>query len=103
MIVLKPDLKVSVIPSDFVLDLRNLTREYYNLVDCRSAYVNKLQGELQVAFPQYIAIYSKITVETALVLLEKYAFPAALLKAKKYTNMKVISSTAHFGAFYAEK
>lgn len=103
LIALKPDLKVSVIPSDLVLDLRKLTREYYNLMDCRSAYVNKLQGELRVAFPQYLGIFSKLTVDTSLALLEKYAVPAAFLAAKKKTVIKIISSTARFGAAYAEK
>lgn len=103
LIALKPDLKVSVIPSDLVLDLRNLTREYYNLMDCRSAYVNKLQGELRVAFPQYIGIFSKLTVETSLALLEKYAIPSAFLAAKKNTVIKVISCTARFGRAYAER
>lgn len=103
LIALKPDLKVSVIPSDLVLDLRKLTREYYNLMDCRSAYVNKLQGELRVAFPQYLGVFSKLTVDTSLALLEKYAVPAAFLAAKKKTVIKIISSTARFGAAYAEK
>ena len=103
LIALKPDLKVSVIPSDLVLDLRNLTREYYNLMDCRSAYVNKLQGELRVAFPQYLGIFSKLTVETSLALLEKYAIPTAFLTAKKSAVIKVISSTARFGTAYAER
>lgn len=103
LIALKPDLKVSVTPSDLVLDLRKLTREYYNLMDCRSAYVNKLQGELRVAFPQYLGIFSKLTVDTSLALLEKYAVPAAFLAAKKKTVIKIISSTARFGAAYAEK
>jgi len=41
---LKPDLKTSVMTPNAVLDLRNLVREYYNLMDCRCAYVNKLRG-----------------------------------------------------------
>jgi len=103
LVALKPDLKTSVIPPDLVLDLRNLTREYYNLMDQRSAYVNKLQGELRVAFPQYIGIFSKLTVETSLALLEKYAIPAAFLAAKKKDIVGIISSTARFGMTYAEK
>lgn len=103
LIALKPDLKVSVIPSDLVLDLRNLTREYYHLVDCRSAYVNKLHGELRRAFPQYIGIFSKLTVKTSLTLLEKYAVPSAFLTAKKKAIIKIISSTARFGVSYAER
>ncbi len=37
LIALKPDLKVSVMPSDFVLNIRNLIREYYRITDRRSA------------------------------------------------------------------
>ena len=57
---LKPDLKVSLMPSDLALNCRNLCREYYDLIDNRSAYVNKLQGELRMAFPQYLGIFSKV-------------------------------------------
>ena len=56
-----------------------------------------------MAFPQYIGIFSKLTVETSLALLEKYAIPAAFLKAKKDAVIKTISSTARFGTAYAEK
>ena len=41
---LKPDLKVSLMPSDLALNCRNLCREYYDLMDNRSAYVNKFEG-----------------------------------------------------------
>lgn len=75
LIGLKPDLKVSIMPSVLALDLRNLSREYYDLVDNRSAYINKLQGELRIAFPQYLKIFSKVTVNTSLTLLEKFTSP----------------------------
>ena len=57
---LKPDLKVSLMPSDLALTCRNLCREYYDLMDNRSAYVNKLQGELRMAFPQYLGIFPRL-------------------------------------------
>lgn len=100
---LKPDLKTSVIPSDIVLNLRNLVREYYNLMDERSAYVNKLQGVLRMVFPQYLNIFSKITVETSLNLLEKYTTPQAFLQAAKNSIVEEIHSTSHFGLTYALK
>jgi transposase len=103
LIGLKPDLKVSLIPSDIVLDLRNLSREYYDLMDNRSAYVNKLQGELRIVFPQYLKIFSKITINTALTLLEKYTSPDAFLNAPKDEIIASIRSTARFGIAYAEK
>lgn len=99
---LKPDLKVSLMPSDLALDLRNLSREYYDLMDNRSAYVNKLQGELRMVFPQYLNIFSKITTNTALTLLEKYTSPEAFLSASKEEIVDSIRSTARFGLTYAE-
>ena len=98
---LKPDLKTSLIPSDLVLDLRNLSREYYDLMDSRSAYVNKLQGELRMVFPQYLGIFSKLTTNTSLTLLETYTSPEAFLVASKDEIMASILTTARFGFSYA--
>lgn len=100
---LKPDLKTSVIPSDLVLNLRNLVREYYNLTDERSAYVNKLQSVLRVSFPQYLTVFSKVTTQTSLKLLDKYASPKAFLEAPKEDIINTIRATARFGAAYASK
>ncbi|MBT9618817.1 IS110 family transposase, partial [Mediterraneibacter faecis] len=50
-------------------------------MDNRSAYVNKLQGELRMAFPQYLSIFSKVTINTSLILLETYTSPSAFLEA----------------------
>jgi len=99
---LKPDLKTSLIPSGLVLDLRNLTREYYNLTDCRSAYVNKLQGQLRMVFPQFLGIFSKVTTNTSLALLDKYGSPKAFLEAEKQDIVDIIRRTARFGLNYAE-
>ena len=98
---LKPDLKVSLMPSDLTLNCRNLCREYYDLMDCRSAYVNKLQGELRMAFPQYLGIFSKVTTNTSLTLLETYTSPDAFIGADKQEIVDTIKSTARFGLTYA--
>ena len=102
LIGLKPDLKTSVIPSEAVLDLRNLVREYYYLTDCKSSFVTKLTAVLKVSFPEYLDVFSKITVQTSLVILEKYPSPTACLAAKKCDIVNIISSTARFGKAYAE-
>ncbi len=99
---LKPDLKVSLMPSDLTLNCRNLCREYYDLMDNRSAYVNKLQGGLRMAFPQYLGIFSKVTTNTSLVLLETYTSPAAFIGADKQEIIDTIRSTARFGLTYAQ-
>lgn len=103
LIALKPDLKVSVMPSEFVLNIRNLIREYYRMTDQRSAYVNKLTAVLKVSFPEYIGVFSKITVNTSLTLLDKYSSADAMLSARKSNVIKLIRKTACFGEAYAEK
>lgn len=100
---LKPDLKTSVVPSELVLNLRNLVREYYNLTDERSAYVNKLQGVLRTTFPQYLNVFSKITTQTSLALLDKYTSPKAFLESPKEDIVNIIRITARFGLTYASK
>lgn len=102
LIGLKPDLKTSLIPSDLALNLRNLCREYYDLMDNRCAYVNKLQGELRMVFPQYLSIFSKVTTNTSLTLLEHYGSPDAFLTADKQEIIDSIRSTARFGLTYAD-
>ena len=99
---LKPDLKVSLMPSDLALNCRNLCREYYDLMDNRSAYVNKLQGELRMAFPQYLNIFSKLTTNTSLTLLDTYTSPSAFLEADRQEIIDIIRSTARFGLTYAQ-
>ncbi len=47
-------------------------------MDNRSAYVNKPQGELRMAFPQYLGIFPKITIKASLTLSETYTPPSAL-------------------------
>ena len=102
LIGLNPKRKVSVMPAGLVLDLRNLMREYYNLTDSRSAYVNKLQGQLRMVFPQFPGIFSKITTATSLALLDTYTSPEAFLAADKQEVIGLIKKTARFGLTYAE-
>lgn len=101
LIGLKPDLKVSLMPSELALNLRNLSRTYYDLMDNRSAYVNKLQGELRMVFPQYLKIFSKITTQTSLTLLENYTSPDAFLTASKDDIIDSIRFISRCGLTYA--
>jgi len=103
LIGLKPDLKVSVIPSEAVFDLRNLVREYYNLMDSRVSYVNKLSGVLKVSFPLYRCVFSKVTTMTSLALLENFQSPSDFLLAGEDAIVNIIRNTARFGEKYAKE
>jgi transposase len=100
---LNPELKISVIPSDLVLNLRNLIRDYYYLVDSRSAYITKLTATLKAAFPQYIGVFSNIAGKTSLALLDKYTSPQCFLKARKASMVKLIRTISRCGQAYAEE
>jgi transposase len=97
-----PDLKTSIMPSDLVLDLRNLAREYYSLMDGRAAYVNKLHAQLRMVFPQFIGVFSKVTALCALELLDNFCSPKAFIDADRQEIVDTVKKIARFGLKYAE-
>lgn len=94
---LKPDLQVSVMPVKLVLELRALTRNYYNLVDIRSAYVNQLKTHLHTVFPQYLDIFCDVTGRTSMMILEHYPTPDKILRARKDCLIERIAKTSRRG------
>jgi len=76
-----PKLKLSNMPQELVMNFRNLTREYYSLVDFKSSYVLKLGTQIRIAFPQFKGIFSDLTGKTSLMILKKYTSPDEILKA----------------------
>ena len=98
---LDASLKTSIVPDDAVIDLRNLVRDYYYFKDLQSAVVLKLHAELKVSFPAYLNVFSKITTQTSLKLLEAYPLAADMLAAPKDELVESIRQTARFGEKYA--
>ena len=98
---LDASLKTSIVPDDAVIDLRNLVRDYYYFKDLQSAVVLKLNAELKVSFPAYLNVFSKITTQTSLKLLEAYPLAADILAAPKDELVETIRTTARFGEKYA--
>lgn len=99
---LKPNLKVSIIPCELVLNLRNSVREYHNLIEERSKYIVKLQTILNKDFLQYIKIFSKITTKTSLKLLKKFKSHDNFIATKKIDIVSIIIDTARFGSSYVK-
>ena len=94
-------LKTSIVPDDAIIDLRNLVRDYYYFKDLQSAVVLKLNAELKMSFPAYLSVFSKVTTQTSLKLLETYPLAADMLAAPKDELVEIIRSTARFGEKYA--
>ncbi len=98
---LNSNLKVSIIPDNEVIDLRNLVRDYYYFQDQQSAIVLKLTAELKVSFPGYLGVFSKVTTKSSLRLLEAYPLASDMLSANKDDIVEIIHTTARFGEKYA--
>ncbi|MBS4025286.1 MAG: transposase [Clostridia bacterium] len=71
--------------------LRNLCREYYDLVDAKANIKKKLSSDLRVAFPGYQNVFSDITGNTSLAILEAYSTPQAIVSAPKEDVLKLLS------------
>jgi len=76
-----PNLKTSNMPTELVINIRYLTREYYYLVDSRSSFVLKLGDQVKLSFPQFKGVYSDLTGKTSLMILKKYTSPDEVLEA----------------------
>jgi transposase len=88
---LKPDLKTSIMPAKLVLELRCLTRKYYDLRDTRSGYVNQLKADLSTVFPQYLPLFSDVTGCTSFMILKQYGTPDNILQGDKKTMITEIA------------
>ena len=99
---LNPNIKRSIVPEEFVLNLRFLCREYYSLSDNRTALVNKLSNYIRLAFPAYIGIFSDSTGDASLAILSCVQSLDHLLGAPKDELVNLIAKTARKGAVYAE-
>lgn len=94
---LSDDVPVSQFPTKLVLEIRSLTRKYYDLTDERSSHVNKLMGDLHTVFPQYLDIFCDITGKTSTMILRQYGTPDKILRGHKKTMIEKISKTSRKG------
>lgn len=94
---LKPDLKTSLMPTELVLELRSLTRNYYDLMDERASHVTAIKTALHTVFPQYLDIFSDILGTTSKMILRQYPTPEKLLRGHKKTIIEKISTASRKG------
>ena len=87
---LKPDLKVSLMPSDLALNCRNLCREYYDLMDNRSAYVNKLQKQTN----KRLLVSSSQLPVLGLHMLKTSIMPLSRLLMKQMSSVTSLTATS---------
>ena len=83
------------IPDEDILGLRSLVRQYYNLVDERTAYKNRMTSILDQIMLNYKDIFNNIFSETSLSVLEKYPTPQAIIDAGKDELIKLMSGCSN--------
>ncbi|MFR3729213.1 IS110 family transposase [Lacrimispora sp.] len=94
---LSADIPVSQFPAKLILEIRSLTRKYYDLTDERAAHINKLKGDLHTVFPQYLDIFSDITGKISTMILRQYGTPDKILRGHKKTMIEKISKASRKG------
>lgn len=94
---LKPDLKTSLMPTELILELRSLTRNYYDFMDERASHVTAIKTALHTVFPQYLTIFSDILGTTSKMILRQYKTPENLLRGHKKTMIDKIASSSRKG------
>jgi transposase len=90
-------LKVSLIPSDAILEIRAMTREYHKIVDARTAHLNQITKELVVVFPRYVGVFSSVLGKTSKAILRKYYSPKNILEASKEELLELIKRESRKG------
>lgn len=94
---LNPNLKTSLMPEKLMLELRTLTRKYYDLTDERAFHVIRLKTALHTVFPQYLDLFSDVVSQTSKMILRHYLTPAKILRAHRKTMIERISKTSRKG------
>lgn len=100
---LSHDIPVSQFPSKLVLEIRSLTRKYYDLTDERSAHINKLKADLHTVFPQYLDVFCDVTGKTSMMILRQYPTPDKILRGHKTTMIDRISKASRKGTTKASQ
>lgn len=97
------DLKTSLIPSDLVLNIRLLTREYHKLSDDHTALLNQFAKELAVVFPSYSKVFSKLISKTSRAILNRFRNPEGILNANREEVLSVIIESGKRGLVKSEQ
>lgn len=95
------ELKPTNMPVEAILDLRNLCRQYYDISDDCTAYMNKLIAIMDELFPGFNDVFGSIASKTALEILSSYPTPEDILNAPKDKLVEIISKTGRKGLKWA--
>ena len=96
------DIKMSDYLDINIFAIRSLCRDYYNLVDNRSAYKKKLSCDLRTLFPGYHTVFKDITGVTSLDILAKFTSPKAIIQAPKDELVAILKQSSRQSILWCE-
>ena len=96
------NIKLSQSVSMDIFPLKSLVREYYKLTDNCSTYKKKLSTDLRVIFPGYKNVFSNVTSNSSLAILNDYPTPEAVLNAPKDIIIDILIKKSKRGLTWAE-
>jgi len=86
-----------------IYHLRSLCREYFDLIDLRANVKKKLSSYIRLFFPGYQNVFSNITGNTSIAILQKYSSPSKLFNASKEDVIQLIKVTSRKGSEWSTK
>ena len=96
------DIKVSSDTNINIFTLKLLVRDYYKLIDNRTAFKKKISSTLYISFSGYKNVFSDICGNASINILKNYPSPQAVLSAPKQDIMDILLSSKN-GVKWAEK
>jgi transposase len=94
-------LKPANMPAETICDLRNLCRQYFDFIDTRTGYINKLISIADQVFPGFYETCGKSSPKTTLEILSKYPTPDDLLSAKSKEVIEFMALVSNRGIKWA--
>jgi transposase len=88
-------------PREDLAEINILCRQYFRLSDDFTKYKNHLVSLVCQVFPNYDKVFSDITSESSLYILENFSSPNKLLKADKETLVQTIAKLSRKGRNWA--
>lgn len=90
-------------PRDDLAEINVLCHQYFRLSDDFTKYRNHLTALVSQLFPGYDKVFSDITSESSLYILENFSFPKKLLEADKESLVQTIANLSRKGYDWALK
>ncbi|RDA73858.1 IS110 family transposase, partial [Hafnia paralvei] len=86
-----------------IFTIKSLCRDYYKLIDIRSAFKKKLSADLRVIFPGYSSVFSDVTGLSSTTILKNFQNPEAIIDAPKEVILQLLRKSSRKNMAWCNK